>query len=252
MAATPASHPKAVREYIAIDHDGDRWMFDLSFLTSSWTCIFGNGCQGVLTGPAEELGHGCCSYGAHFTDADDLSRVAEAASRLTDDQWQFRSVARRRGGPFKAEGEVTVTRLVDGACIFLNRPGAPQGHGCALHIGAVAAGEQFQAWKPDVCWQLPLRLTYHEDENGRITHTLRAWDRQDWGEGGNDFHWWCTEAPDAFVGHVPVYVELRNEIVGLIGAERYSLLVDAIAQRSVEVAVPTPNLKKRSRPTDDG
>lgn len=252
MAAAPASDPNAVREYIAIDHDGDRWMFDLTFLTSSWTCIFGNGCQGVLTGPAPELGHGCCSYGAHFTDEDDLNRVAHAASRLTDDQWQFRSLARRRGGPFKAEGEVTVTRLVDGACIFLNRPGASQGHGCALHIGALAHGEQFQAWKPDVCWQLPLRLTYHEDENGRITHTLRAWDRKDWGDGGDEFHWWCTEAPDAFVGHRPVYLELRDEIVGLIGDERYRLLVDAIGRRSVEVAVPTPNLKKRVRPADDG
>lgn len=249
---TGARAHAAVRDYIAFDHDGDRWLFDASFLTSSWTCIFGQGCQGVLTGPAEDLGHGCCSYGAHFTDEEDLERVARAAARLTDDQWQFRSVARRRGGPFKAEGEVTVTRLVDGACIFLNRPGSPQGHGCALHIGALAHGEHFQSWKPDVCWQLPLRLTYHEDENGRITHTLRAWDRADWGDGGAEFHWWCTEESDAFVGHQPVYTELREEIIGLIGEERYELLVAALRQRVPASPVPAPTLKNRSWQTDDG
>ena len=43
-------------------------MFDVTFLLSRWTCIFGDGCQGVLTGPAPELVQGCCSYGAHFTD----------------------------------------------------------------------------------------------------------------------------------------------------------------------------------------
>ena len=42
------------------------WVFDVTFLTSNWTCIFGNGCQGVLTGPAPELVQGCCSYGAHL------------------------------------------------------------------------------------------------------------------------------------------------------------------------------------------
>ena len=48
-----------------------------------WTCIFGDGCQGVLTGPAPELVQGCCSYGAHFTDKADRRRVERLAKKLT-------------------------------------------------------------------------------------------------------------------------------------------------------------------------
>jgi hypothetical protein len=34
------------------------WVFDLTYLTSPWRCIYGQGCQGVLTGPAEDLQQG--------------------------------------------------------------------------------------------------------------------------------------------------------------------------------------------------
>ncbi len=235
--------------FVDQDEHADEWLFDLDFLTSSWTCIYGRGCQGVLTGPAPELELGCCSYGAHFSDADDLERVGHAAARLTDDTWQHRATARRRGGPFKAEGDGTVTRLVDGACIFLNRPGFHRGAGCALHLAALDAGERPLDWKPEVCWQLPLRLTHHTDENGRTTHTLRAWDRADWGGGGEEFHWWCTEGTDAYVGHRPVYLELRDEIVELVGQSRYdafaAYVADLVDTSPGWVDVTPPSLKKR-------
>src|SRR5580704_14793197 len=83
--------------------------------------IYGAGCQGVLTGPAPEMEQGCCSYGAHFTGAADSDRVLAAARGLTPAQWQFR---RRglRGGMVRTEADgAVVTRLVEGACIFLNR-----------------------------------------------------------------------------------------------------------------------------------
>ena len=54
-----------------VDDDGASWLVDITFLLSNWNCIFGNGCQGVLTGPAPELVQGCCSYGAHFTGEED-------------------------------------------------------------------------------------------------------------------------------------------------------------------------------------
>ena len=107
----------------------------------------------------------------------------------------------------------TVTRLVDDACIFLNRPGFAGGAGCALHIAALEAGERPLDWKPNVCWQVPIRLEHSTDENGHVTSRLREWKRRDWGEGGDDFHWWCTESPEAFVGDQPVYRSARDEIV---------------------------------------
>ena len=57
-----------------------------------------------------------------------------------------------------------------------------------------AAGERPIDWKPDVCWQLPLRLQEHTDDHGHVTSTLREWKRRDWGEGGHEFHWWCTDS----------------------------------------------------------
>ena len=123
---------------------------------------------------------------------------------------QFHAKARRGGflrpGEPGDDGEpVTVTRLVDDACIFLNRPGFAGGAGCALHIAALEAGERPLDWKPNVCWQVPLRLEHATDENGHLTSRLREWKRRDWGEGGAEFHWWCTESPEAFVGAEPVY-----------------------------------------------
>ena len=43
--------------------------------TSHWSCIYGNGCQGVLTEPAPELAHGCCSYGVHASGPKDQALV---------------------------------------------------------------------------------------------------------------------------------------------------------------------------------
>ena len=84
-------------------------------------------------------------------------------------------------------------------------PGFASGKGCALHSAALAEGERFIDWKPEVCWQLPLRLEHHYDDNSHLVYTLREWKRRDWGEGGADLHWWCTDGPEAFVGHEPVY-----------------------------------------------
>ena len=52
--------PDDLHEWVSFeDPDEERtWIFDLSFLTSPWTCIYGNGCQGVLTGPADDLAQG--------------------------------------------------------------------------------------------------------------------------------------------------------------------------------------------------
>ncbi|MGH9296338.1 MAG: hypothetical protein ACRD0B_13480, partial [Acidimicrobiales bacterium] len=64
-----ARTPNGAREWLSFeDSSEDRtWMVDVSFLESGWCCIYGNGCQGVLTEPAPELAQGCCSYGAHLT-----------------------------------------------------------------------------------------------------------------------------------------------------------------------------------------
>ena len=126
---------------------------------------------------------------------------------------------------------------------MLNRPGFAGGAGCALHQAALDAGERPLDWKPDVCWQLPLRLEESTDDHGHVTSTLREWKRRDWGDGGAEFHWWCTESHDAFVSPDPVYVTMRDEIVELIGATPYELLADYLDRRREWQPVPHPALR---------
>lgn len=244
--------PSDVREWVSFaDPEEERtWMFDATFLRSSYRCIFGSGCKGVLDADAAHMEQGCCSYGAHFVDEEDVANVVKHFVRLQPRHMQFHDEAVAEG--FLTPGEpgddgnpVTVTRLIDDACIFLNRPGSEQGAGCALHVAALEAGEKPLDWKPNVCWQLPLRLEHSTDENGHVTSRLRDWKRRDWGEGGAAFHWWCTESPEAYVGHEPVYVSARDEIVELVGAPIYKRLVDALeTNRRPELPVP---VKMRSR-----
>ncbi|MGH9076164.1 MAG: hypothetical protein ACRDY0_01690 [Acidimicrobiales bacterium] len=207
------------REWVSFeDPDEARtWVFDVTFLLSRWSCLFGSGCQGVLTGPAPELEQGCCSYGAHFTDAADLDRVRSAARGLSDEVWQHRGVA-RRGGIARTQGDgARVTRLVDGACIFLNRPGFAGGSGCALHRAALEKGRHPMELKPDVCWQLPLRREDDVAADGHVTSTISEWGRRHWGDGGAEFAWWCTEAPEAFGASLPLYRRIPAELAAMVG-----------------------------------
>ncbi len=231
------------------DPDEERtWVFDVSFLTSNWTCIYGNGCQGVLTEPAPELEHGCCSYGAHLVDKKDARRVEKVAATLGPDEWQFHKQGRKGVITRTKDGEL-VTRVVKDACIFLNRPGFDKGPGCALHQVAVARGHNPMELKPEVCWQLPLRREDDVAEDGHVTSTLRQWDRRHWGEGGQQFAWWCTEAPDAFVGTKPVYEEMAAELTKMVGKKAYDMLVAHLAERRERIGkgVPLPHPAVRRR-----
>lgn len=241
----PSTDLLDVHEWVSFEDRGEQrtWVFDATFLRSGWNCIYGNGCQGVLDADATDMMQGCCSYGAHFLDDDDVRTVVETAARLTPAQWQFHKKARRGG--FLATGTAgeTTTRLVDDACIFLNRPGFAGGAGCALHTAALQAGERPLDWKPDVCWQLPLRLENQTDDNGYVTSTLREWKRRDWGPGGDEFHWWCTETHEAFGGGEPTYRYLREEIIELVGADVYEDLV-SLLERPRWTPLPHPAIRR--------
>jgi hypothetical protein len=94
--------------------------------------------------------------------------------------------------------------------------------------------------KPDVCWQLPLRRQDTGEEGGRVVTTVRQWDRADWGDGGLEFHWWCTESSDAFGGRSPVYRHLRDELSAMIGPPVYGMLAAYLDARLAETAAGRP------------
>ncbi len=245
--------PDDLHEWISFsDPDEDRtWIFDVTFLTSRWSCSFGRGCRGVLTEDHSEAVQGCCSYGAHFTGPDDIAHTEAMAERLGASQWQFLEVGRRHGVTEVDEHGDTTTRLVEDACVFLNRPGfGGDGLGCAFHHAAVANGDRHMDWMPEVCWQLPLRRVDETDGNGHVTSTVREWKRRDWGEGGSEFHWWCTEEAEAFAGSRPVYEELGDELREMVGDEPHRMIVDHLRRRSraaspgTEVFLPHPAVRR--------
>jgi hypothetical protein len=204
---------------------------DLTWLTSSWTCIYGRGCAGIY---ADRPDDGCCTLGAHFTDGDE-KRVREAVRRLTAHQWQYRAAGRASGWAESDSAGARKTRVVEDACIFLNRPGFTGGVGCALHVLALAEGREPLQLKPDVCWQLPLRRSYRDverpDGTTYLEVTVAEYDRRGWGAGGHDLDWYCSGNPQAHLDDAePVFLSLRAEIVELIGAEAYQVLAQHCEQ----------------------
>ena len=204
--------------------DGETvWHFEREFLESNWQCIYGEGCKGILHEPAPELEHGCCSGGAHFGTTkegqSEAMSVSAYAGLLTEEQWQHHGTDTIFGDETRAH-----TKVVDGACVFLNRPDFAGGIGCALHIGALAAGESPTEWKPPVCWQLPIRVDWAEIDAESESATVRRWTRSDWGAAGEAMAWCCTERGDggeAYTGSEPVIDSMRDELTALVGEPVY-------------------------------
>ena len=200
--------------------DGDTvWRFDTAFLQSNWTCIWGRGCQGMLPVPAEHLGQGCCSIGADLDGEDEAMRISALAATLQPSGFEHHAEA-AEDGVFGDETRST-TRVVDGACIFLNRPGFPGGAGCALHLEAVRSGESPIDWKPSVCWQLPVKVDWEAGEGDTEVATVRGWTRGDWGREGETMAWCCTEGTRAYVGDRPVVESLGEELEAIVGTTVY-------------------------------
>ena len=201
-------------------HDGETlWRFDRDFLTSNWTCLWGRGCLGIAAEPAEHLGLGCCSIGAEFADVDEARMIAALAATLDPDRFERHADA-DEGGIFSDDTR-TQTRVLDGACIFLNRPGFSGGAGCALHLAAIDAKESPVHWKPSVCWQLPIRVDWEAGPADAEVATVRPWSRRDWGPEGESMAWCCTEGSLAYVGSRPVIDSLGAELTAIVGTEVY-------------------------------
>ncbi len=235
-----------VREWVTFQDPKRKkhvWHVDVTFLMSNYQCIFGQGCQGVLTEKSPEMSQGCCSYGAHSSGAKDRKLVDKVAAKLTPDDWQFIKKGQGKKGVWAKIGKDDFrTRLVEDACIFLNRPGFGAGPGCALHVYSMRTGVHHSDVKPEVCWQVPLRNIeeFDEDaEDGIVHHRLTEFARHGWGEGGEEFAWWCTEAPEAFIGREPVYRSLEPEIRKMAGDELFESIADYLDARG---AASTPRV----------
>lgn len=224
------------REWVTIrDPEDDHrvYTFDVSFLLSGYRCIYGDGCPGIVDGRPDL---GCCVHGAYLDDTDD----ADELQRLVDEEldpttMQHHAVAARDGATDADDDGEVHTRLVDGACVFLNRGDHDGAMGCSLHLLAERRGEHHMTHKPTVCWQVPLHRTIDErtanDGEPLEEHTIAAYERGHWGDGGAVFDWWCTEDPAAFPGRTPVYVDMEHELRTMVGDAVYDALAAHLAGR---------------------
>lgn len=228
------------REWIEFVDPGDPKHLiraDLTWLLSRWTCVFGKACHGIIAGRAAD---GCCSHGAFFTDADDENRVRAAAKKLTPQTWQhyrrgFKNYTEMDSIDGKNPARRTATQSEDGPCVFLNDADFAGGGGCALHAQALRDGVHPLEYKPDVCWQLPVRRdqewTKRPDGTKVLVSTLAEFDRRGWGSGGHDLDWWCTSSPEAHVGTEAMYLSYEPELTALVGKKAYAKLAELCAAR---------------------
>lgn len=158
---------------------------------------------------------GCCSVGAALIDEQEAMLIAAMAATIAPEDFQFFEHARTNG--VFAAGSRRHTAVVQGGCIFLNRPGFSEEPGCVLHQEALRFGDDPIDYKPSICWQLPLLIDAKDN-------TLRAYSRSDWGEEGQAMAWCCTAKDEtslanAFSGSSTVAESMFSELVGLVGDE---------------------------------
>ena len=235
------------REWLSLeDPDEHRtWLFDVTFLTSAWTCIFGAGCPGIDAEPAPELKLGCCSHGAYIADEHDLAHIRQMTVELDAELWQHHrdpaaALWQDNDGWWRTE-------IVDGACVFANRASHPAGAGCAFHLLAQRTGRRPMDTKPEICWQAPLRREDHETVTGHLYTMVREWELRDWGGPDTDVSWWCTSEHEAHVGDLPVYVALRDQLTAICGDGIYCQLRAGLDERVTSAQVlPHPVVRRRA------
>jgi len=253
--------PNFARDWVEFrnpDNSEEIFKCDITWLTSYWQCIYGNGCCGI---DADKPDAGCCSDGAYYTNKMDEERVLKSARKLTKSEWQFYDQARDRSKKNLNISEIGLdkdrkTRKIDDSCIFLNRvgyeaPGYIGKFGCALHHLASKEGLHPMYTKPDICWQLPLRRSWEVRDEGEKEITvvvIGEYERSAWGEGGADLDWYCTSNSEAHVGKIPVYQSNKTELIKMMGKTGYLELEKLCDSRMAAIAATKKAQKRRELP----
>ena len=229
--------PRHWVEFVDPSDETNLYRCDLTWLTSKWMCIWGQGCKGI---DAQNPDVGCCHHGAHFADKEDFKNTKKYVELLTPEIWQNYEVGQDKKWIEKDEDGDKKTLKYQGACVFHNRNGFAGGDGCALHILAMGLGKNPLEVKPQVCWELPLRRTFENVERPdgvEITVIgIEEYTRRGWGPGGEDLHWYCSTATEAHVSGTAVFERYEPELVALMGKKAYKILAEHCQARMTMVA----------------
>ena len=216
-----------------------------TFLLSNWSCIFGHGCQGVLTAAAEQLHQGCCSYGAHFIDDDDLATVEAAAARLTGTSGSSGARPQRGGfhdrgrrapaSPASSTGPASsstgpASRAASAA--RCNRPRSRPANGRSTGSPTCAGSSRSgSSSTPTNTATSPRRCASGSAATG--ARAARS------STGG------APSRPTRSSGAKPVYEYLRDEITEFTGPAVYALLVNQLERRrTTGTPLPHPAVRR--------
>lgn len=185
---------------------GTKWLVDMAWLMSGYSCIWGKGCKGAHH---ETAGNdsGCCGIGVTVGTKEERKRVRSKAKELRPDEWQ--EYGTRRLLTIRQKSVQTrLRRLPDGTkakCIFYNDAdfGKP---GCALHVAAEARGENYINWKPNACSMVPVIVVWDQVMNAYVLRLIVA--GQDW----SGLDWWCGSDAAAYQNNQHAYITMRDEL----------------------------------------
>lgn len=245
--------PREWFEFVNPEDPLHTFSIDLTWVESHWNCMFGTtACHGI---DAAQTDVGCCVHGAYLADEEDRDQLYDAVAEMPPKFWQNRpngvDAYIEAADPTVLEpwlewdeldgddGEpepALKTITTGGACIFANRAGWPTGTGCALHQWAVSEGRDLTVAKPEVCWQVPLRRheAYEDRSDGVeiLRTTIGEYERRSWGNGGEDFDWWCTGDAGCHTNANPIWVSQKAELVALMGETSYEVLAEHCRKRA--------------------
>lgn len=243
MKAT--AHSKPV-DYLEFEYSDQRYRVNLTFMLSNWSCLYGNGCIGLHSKTDKDFipDAGCCSIGFNFNAEEELDRIQSRVDQLTEADWdvELQQVVASKGTWYKYLGENANSRVHEKVCVFNNRAGGSGKTGCAFHHLAARIGEHYVDVKPEVCWQLPLRV-YSDDKDIMV---IEPWDSDEWGEPDDDgthdsfVCWWCIDTPDAYIGDKSVYRSMEAELRKILSDEVYEYMCAEIEKRMGNYVAPMP------------
>ena len=232
----------SINQWVDFPHpelSGWVWRIDVSLMVSHYGCIYGRGCKGTTSVPE----FGCCAIGFSHTDHQDAARMDRHVAKLKDEEWQYHQY--RKNWWEKKDEETNGGKIVDGACVFLNRADHPNGPGCALHQAALKRGKNPVNWKPDICNMVPLHVDAFNEQ--RVT-TLGRYHSYDWRADKNPdalflFDWWCgcdNEDNTAWDNDNMLVITMADTIIKILGKDIYAKLTDYIRSNmgNVEPAQP--------------
>lgn len=241
----PPDFPREWFEFTNPEDPEHVFSVDLTWIESYYTCMFGtSSCHGIDT---EHPDVACCTHGAYLADETDRDQLYDAVAEMPAKYWQLRP---KDTDAFLADAHATEvepwldwdelddddgnpepalkTKVVDGGCIFANRAGWETGTGCALHQWALAEDKEVTVVKPEVCWQVPTRrheaYEFRTDGVEILRTTISEYDRRAWGNGGEDFHWWCSSSRGCHIADEPVWISQKKGLIAMMGEASYEVL----------------------------